>query len=487
VLHSARFGSYDLAWGLYNQGKYREAIRAFEALLNKPGALPDSYRSFVRGGIGWSELALGEVERAEQAFKRIRAATKVEEAEAKSGLGWIALRRNRPEQAENLFAEALSAVPGYNAALLGRAQLRQIRAPELDQAWAAYNQGKFDQAATSFNQIAEHSSLPADYRQEAYSGYAWSLYFRQKFQEAAAAFERLLQGRKTADLFYGRGQALAGLGQHQAAAPFLKRAAELVTYSVEYHLAYGWSLLRGGDSKEALAVFIKAYQLAPASAEVNRSLGWAYARENRAAEAKAAFRYALSLIPGYSDDKEFKELTARKEYKELLNDLGWGYVRWQEFDRARKLFEEITKSDPADSDAWFGHGYTLYKLGKGSEAEKSLDRAIKAKRPAFARTVWVIFPEAGAYPILTDPRSILGWTALAVSKYEQALDRFEGSLNRDPEMVASMVGKAICLARTGQAAEARELYLTAQEIYSTYPSVQAGLKENGSPRTSQAR
>ena len=87
---------------------------------------------------------------------------------------------------------------------------------------------------------------------------------------------------------------------------------------------------------------------------------------NRPAEAKAAFRYALTLIPGYSDDKPFRELTGSKDYRDLRGDLAWGYVRWQAFEPARQLFEEIAKDDAADGKSWFGHGSALYTHGKTS-------------------------------------------------------------------------------------------------------------------------
>lgn len=486
ALRTARFGPYDRAWALYNEGKYADAIRAFEALLAKPDNLPPTALPFVRSGIGWSELAVGRVDRAEEAFKQIAPASKVDEAEAKAGLGWIALRRNQAERAQKLLSEALTAVPGHAAALRGLAELRRVRAAELDKAWGAYNQGKFAEASAGFKKVADDPSLPPDYRREARRGYAWSLHFQAKFVEAAAEFDRLKEG-EDADLLYGRGLALFRLGQHGASAAVLKRAAELRPDSADYHLAHGWALLKGGDAKEALSAFLKAYQVAPASVEVNRSLGWAYVRTNRPAEAKAAFRYALDLIPGATDDKELRDLIATREYSDLRRDLAWGYVRWQAFDPARKVFEEMTRDDSQDGDAWFGHGYALYKLGKLSEAEKSLNRAIKAKRQPIARTVWVVFPEAGAYPIQADPRSILGWVALVGGKCNRAIERFEVSLNRDPDMVASMVGKGICLARAGNTAEARDVYLTAREVYPTYPAVLAGLRETERGKKAETR
>ena len=487
ALRAARFGPHDQAWELFYLGQHERAIKAFETLLASPGDLPATTLPFVRGGIGWSELALGKVDRAEEAFKQIRPASKLEEAEAKAGSGWIALRRNQPEQAGKLFAEALTDAPGYAAALRGFAELRRVRAPELDVAWAAYNQGKFGEAAPLFKKVSDTAGLPAEYVREARRGQAWSLYYGGKLQDAAAEFEQLVKAGEDADVLYGQGLALAGLGQHGAAAPALGRAAALAPGSLDYQAAQGRALLASGDAKGALAAFTAAYRIAPASAEVNRMLGWTYVKLNRPAEAKAAFRYALTLIPGYSDDKPFRELTGSKDYRDLRGDLAWGYVRWQTFEPARKLFEEIAKDDAADGNAWFGHGYALYKLGKTSETEASLTRALKAKRRAEHRTVWVVFPESGSYPVLTDVQSILGWVSVVAGKCEQAVERFDASLDRDPDLVSSMVGKASCLAKKGEQAAAREIYLTAQEVYPAYPPVLAGLRATEPKKTAEVR
>ncbi|MDP2625304.1 MAG: tetratricopeptide repeat protein [Candidatus Rokubacteria bacterium] len=487
ALRAARFGPHDQAWELFYLGKHEQAIKAFEALLTSPGDLPAATLPFIRGGIGWTQLALGKVDSAEEAFKQIRPASKMEGAEAKAGVGWIALRRNQLEPAQKLFTEALTGAPGYAAALRGFAELRRLRATELDVAWAAYNQGKFGEAVPMFKKVIETAGLPADYVREARRGQAWSLYYGGKLQEAAAEFEQLVKAGEDADVRYGQGLALAGLGQHGTAAPALGRAAALAPGSLDYQAAHGRALLASGDAKGALAAFTAAYRLAPASAEVNRMLGWTYVKLNRPAEAKAAFRYALTLIPGYSDDKPFRELTGSKDYRDLRGDLAWGYVRWQAFEPARKLFEELTKESAADGNAWFGHGYALYKLGKAPEAEASLNRALKAKRQAEHRTVWVVFPESGSYPVLTDVQSILGWVSLVAGKCEQAVERFDASLDRDPDLVSSMVGKAFCLGKKGERTAAREIYLTAQEVYPAYPPVLAGLRATEPKKTAEMR
>ena len=101
--------------------------------------------------------------------------------------------------------------------------------------------------------------------------------------------------------------------------------------------------------------------------------------------------------------------------------------------------------------------------------------------------MWVVFPDAGSYPILTDAQSVLGWVALVADKCEQAVQRFDASLDRDPDLVASMVGKAFCLGKKGEQTAARELYLTAQEVYPAYPPVLAGLRATEPKKTAEMR
>jgi len=72
-------------------------------------------------------------------------------------------------------------------------------------------------------------------------------------------------------------------------------------------------------------------------------------------------------------------------------------------------------------------------------------------------------------------------------KCEQAVERFDASLDRDPDLVSSMVGKAFCLGKKGERTAARELYLTAQEVYPAYPPVLAGLRATEPKKTAEIR
>lgn len=484
VLRQARFGTYDGAWALLYTGKAADALKAFEQLA-PTRELPAPTMPYVRAGVAWAEIELGQLDQAEKAFTELSSQPGDVGAEGKAGLGWIALKRKQPEAARARFLEALKALRGHQAAQRGLAAVRRLEVPELNAAWDAYYAGKFAEAADKFKAAAAAAGLRPEYRIEENRGLAWALLRSGKPADALTAFDTLVKASADADALYGHGLALSLAGRHADAVEPLKRAAALAPLSADIHLAHGWAVLRGGDAKAADEIFLKAYSLAPASAEVNRSTAWARARRNRVAEALPPFRYALLNAPAAVDDADFRTLLRTAEYRGLRRDLAWAYVQWNAFDRARPIFEELAREDTHDGDAQFGLGYTLYKAGKYKDADAALKRATKAKQRPHARTVWVVFPQFGSYPILTDPRSIRGWVAVAAKDFSAAAERFGESLDRDPELVSSLAGLGVALQKAGDRNGAREAYLRASEIYPTYPVVTAGLRETQAPATAQ--
>lgn len=475
-LRRARYGSYDDAWALYWAGKAADARALFLRLRATPGDLPAVMTPFVRAGVAWTDLALHHPETAEPVFRELVSAGGEVGAEATAGLGWTALERQQFAEARRHFQAALGAAPGLGAATRGLAELRKREAPELDAAWTAYTARRYDEAAAAFERILARADLASHYRADAHRGHAWSLTWLGRPDEAAREFTTVTGSTPDADAWYGEGLALTRGGHpHEAIKP-LRRALALAPRSVEIQTALGWALLKSGDPKGAEEAFLAAYALAPASAEVNRSVAWARVRANRVADALAPFRYALGETPAAVDDAEFRTLVQTKEYRPLKRDLGWAYARWHEFERARLIFEELLRDDRHDGDAAFGAGYTRYKLGRYAEAERYLERAIKASRPPGPRLVWVVFSEAGAYPILTDAWSIRGWVAIFRGDPTTARVRFSESLERDPELVSSLVGLGVALERMNDRGGAYEVYRRAAEIYPTYPLVVAGVR-----------
>ena len=477
ALRRARFGDYDKAWELYSGGKTAEALQAFERLRRTPGDLPADRVPFVVAGVAWCQLALGHLDDAEKIFAELARGSGESAAEGKAGLGWVAIKRRQLDVAHARFDEALATTPPPVAVERGLAALRRLEAPDLDAAWTAYSSGKFSDAASGFRKMLASTPILPAYRIQATRGLAWSLLRSNKATEALPVFDALVTLAPDADARHGRGLALSGVGRHADAVEELKRAEALTPSSVDLVIAEGWARLRGGDAKGAEEVFLRAYKVAPISAEVNRSIAWARVRQQRSADAMAPFRYALAQAPGTVEDAEFRALIKTQDYADLKRDLGWGYITWHAFEPARKVFAEMVQRDRGDGDAQFGLGYALYRLGHYPQALATLDRAIAAKHPPGPHTVWLVFPDAGTYPILTDAWSIRGWAALFANNVAKSQQFFQQSLERDPELVSSLAGLGRALERAGDPGAAREAYLLAGEIYPTYPTVVAGLRD----------
>ena len=476
ALRRARFGTYDEAWARYWAGKPGEARALFVRLRTTPGDLPPGVLPHVGAGVAWADVALHQPDKAEPVFRELAAAGGASGAEGTAGLGWVALERRQFVEARRLFSDAQRAAPDQPAAARGLVELRKRELPELATAWAAYFAGRYAEAAPAFERLTSRAELAVLSRADARRGLAWSLTWLGRADEAARQFATLLDTVQDADALHGAGAALTRAGRAREALDPLRRALALNPRSVDVHTALGWALLRSGDAKAAEAAFLAAYELAPASAEVNRSIGWARARANRAADSFAPFRYALAEAPAAVDDAEFRALLKSAGYQALKRDLAWGYVRWHGFERARALFEELVRDDRDDGDARFGLGYTRYRMQQYAEADRDLERAIAARRRPGVRVVWVVFRDAGAFPILTDPWSIRGWVALFRNDLTAARTRFRDSLDRDPELVSSLAGLGQVLERSDDRVGAHEVYLRASEIYPTYPGVVAGLR-----------
>jgi tetratricopeptide (TPR) repeat protein len=66
--------------------------------------------------------------------------------------------------------------------------------------------------------------------------------------------------------------------------------------------------------------------------------------------------------------------------------LAMEYVKSGDLDRAVAAFEEVTKTDPNYSAAYFHGGQTLEKLGRLDEAKQTYRQGIEATRDPHARS-----------------------------------------------------------------------------------------------------
>ena len=121
----------------------------------------------------------------------------------------------------------------------------------------------------------------------------------ERAMEAEASFARALAARPAcAECLVGQAVVASKRGDHRAAADLARQALALAPGDVAAQRQLGVSLLRLGETAEALDVLGQASLADPENAEVWNALGAAYATGGRLEEAERAWARAVELDPG---------------------------------------------------------------------------------------------------------------------------------------------------------------------------------------------
>jgi len=179
-----------------------------------------------------------------------------------------------------------------------------------------------------------------------------------------------------------------------------------------------------GNYTLALKSFLEAETLYADDPELQNDLGLAYMNKNRVDLAIRHFKKALALKPDFSKAKNnlgvaylrkkdwdaaiacFKKLTEdllyARPYFPLFN-LGQAYYHKGNFTLAERYFQESLKQNAQFIDAFQGLGRTYMAMGKGAEAVKVIEKAVKLS-PA---TQLLYFDLAQAHSLCGDDQKAL--------------------------------------------------------------------------------
>jgi len=173
---------------------------------------------------------------------------------------------------------------------------------------------------------------------------------------------------------------------------------------------------------------------------------------------EADFHYKMgiaNLNEGNTQDAfvEFqKTLQLDSRNKDALLSLGYIYLQYEEFDKARKLFLKAVSIDPQYSDAYTYLGIVYIKMRRWEEAIEPLKKSLS--------NVLYKSPEKAYY--------YLGIAYYRLGRFENAIIAFKDSMKRSPSTPQAYYGLSLAYNKIGRYSDAATTIEQAIETDSTF-------------------
>jgi serine/threonine-protein kinase len=242
------------------------------------------------------------------------------------------------------------------------------------------------------------------------------------------------------------------------------RARGLLPESPEVNVTFGELSLRTGKAADAVAAYRRALAAQPNNIDARLGLARAYdaagdgrlSEENykRAIELQPAYFGGYSKLAGfyYTHGKWAPAAEMFRKVTELTPDnahafanLGATYAELGQFDRALDVFRKSVALEPSDL-AYSNIGTAQYYLGRYADSAVAFEKAI-----ALAPSHYLVWANLG-----DALRLIPGNAAKSREAYEKAITLARAELGTNPDDAVVHSYLALCLAKTGRAAEARD-------------------------------
>jgi serine/threonine-protein kinase len=242
------------------------------------------------------------------------------------------------------------------------------------------------------------------------------------------------------------------------------RARQLDPASPEVNVTLGELSLRTGKAQEAVTAFQRALAVQPNNFDAMLGLARAYDASGDASRSESTYKRAIQLQPAYfggysklggfyftygrwgaAADMFRKVTQLTPDNAHAFANLGACFFQLGQFDRALEAFQKSVTLEPSDL-AYSNVGTAQYYLGRYSDSAIAFEKAL-----ALSPSHYLIWSNLG-----DALRLIPGRQAKAAEAYEKgiALARAELATNPDDSQVHSYL--ALCLAKTGRAAEAQD-------------------------------
>lgn len=427
-------------WDAYYKGDYKAALDLFRA---KAGEAAAAGNPSAEGGMGWTQLALGDVKAASAAF-----------------------------------AAALKLDPDHFSSQSGQIAARRADLVHYQQGWLKLEAGQYEEAQAKFAQ-ARGESKP-EFQWLIDDGLAWIAFYKKDYDTAEKGFRAVIAATPGAYLSHkGLGYVLTERKQYAAAAKSLVTAYSLAPYQgVLSFTAPTLKMIDAGafaEAKDVLQVGEGAY---PYSSDIQYLLARAFVglRDETAAGKKAAA--AAALAPLYIDPVFDKLKLSPAAAVDALAALGWGHYFAGDQGKALKRFGEAAKAGATDPNVGRGTAFALFRQGKYKEAIPLLEAALQHEPKTLLPIVEAV-PIPGTQQYWTieyTAGSTLAWAHYRLGDFAKADKLFADALKASPFAIDTLTGRGYAKLALKNAAAARSFFEQALKISPAYPDAKQGLE-----------
>lgn len=476
-------------------------------------------------GLGWSELELGELRRAEAHFldalalhpdyalarsglHRARAKMhapvarawrlyeqgQFEEALAEfdkhvdaagdtnpavhTGRGWSLLMLGDADPARDAFHRGLEVDPRFDLAREGLDAAADPHRSVYWKGWDLLEVRRFDAAATQFRRAA--AGVP---RWQIDEALAWVDLLQGRLEPAATSFEDILRAQPQAHLsLKGLGYAAIERGDYAQGLRRLEQSFQLEPAQIPTsYTAPARRLIDDGQFERALEVLEIGVKNHPEVADIHFLIATACQQLGRSGTAAEHAARAARLAPSTVHPVFERLALAPERAADAYLALARGLYSAGDNEGARQRFTDYLNSGGDDPAARRGRGFALYRLGRFRDAVDDLSRITGLEpEPLGPVTDVVRIPGTGeSWPITFNGRSTLAWAYLYLGKARSAAAEFRATLETYPAWIDALTGLGYSLLAQGDAQGAMLRFRTALMYSPGYPDAWQGLRRAG--------
>jgi tetratricopeptide (TPR) repeat protein len=339
AINQAEFGKTDLGWSYYYRGDYLSALQQFEydLSLDKSSLSKDKVLS-LRTGIGWSQLSLGKLNKAEQEFRDILK-TNTTNADALLGLGTVLYQRENFSEASEILRQVIDRQPeNYN----GLASL----------AWCYYKTKDYTRATETFQKAIKVNPYLVD----PYYGLGLSQFYSNDLASAKTSFSSAI------DIY----------PDYVMTKEFQQILESHKDWTTDLYARLGWSYYYKGLYDKASDMFRSVLEKSPTSESASLGLGSIYYQQG---DYKGAIDRLEPLLAGKPQEEK-----GWLKWSVVLNNLGWSYFYTGKYDKAQNHFKELLSlhsNEDIYAEPYAGIGWCLLRLGDQIGAKEKFHKAIE--------------------------------------------------------------------------------------------------------------